>query len=211
MATLQEEDTSFHLVLFGLVSPMKQRGFYLGFQSSGAIAEHPVPLCILKSSEGIKSCVDETQFHVPPAVFPGPAQNYNSFICTNLTVIKSYFVVSHGENELNCAGSCYSPLETRFTSHFFSSAGREAALGASQGSGLDPEPQGTCAPLTFVYLMRRLLTLTRWRDGEKLLHKMLRAYQVWFPKVTYFSPWICGEFKDFPSELSKLVPEAGWL
>lgn len=54
------------------------------------MAGNPAPLCILKSSKGIKSCIDEMQFRVPPVVLPGPAQNYNSFIYTNLTGIKSY-------------------------------------------------------------------------------------------------------------------------
>lgn len=53
------------------------------------IAENPAPVCILKSSKGIKSCVDEIQFHVTPVVLPGPAQNYNNFIYINLTGIKS--------------------------------------------------------------------------------------------------------------------------
>lgn len=55
-----------------------------------AIAEKAAPLCILKSSEEIKFCVDEMQFCVPPVVSPNPAQNSNSFIYTNLTGIKSY-------------------------------------------------------------------------------------------------------------------------
>lgn len=99
----------------------------------------------------------------------------------------------------------------QFTSHFFSSAGREAAaLGASQGSGLEPEPQGTFAPLTFGYLMRRLLTLIRRTDGEKLLHKVFRAPALVSQKSATSLPGYVESLRIFLPR-SKLVPEVGWF
>lgn len=92
VAGLQGEDTCVHWCFLGLQLWWNREVFIWVFNvlEQLAAAENPAPLCILKSSEGIKSCVDEIQFHVPPVVLPGPAQNYNNFIYTNLTVIKSY-------------------------------------------------------------------------------------------------------------------------
>lgn len=83
----------------------------------------------------------------------------------------------------------------QFTSHFFSSAGREAAA---------------LAPLTFGYLMRRLLTLITWRDGKKLLHKVFRAPGLVSQKSATSLPGYVESLRIFLPR-SKLVPEVGWL
>lgn len=88
-----------HLFSFGAFLGLQlwwntsQRSFYLGFQSSGPACHSWKPSSTLypeiKQRDKILCRWDTIPIPFPPVVLPGPAQNYNNFIYSNLTGIKS--------------------------------------------------------------------------------------------------------------------------